>query len=277
MTSVLRVLVSLAAVAVVSAQEPRRFDVASVKVSPPLPQGGARVIAGSPQRGGRWVSENAPLIDILRAVYPEYRLRGQIVAPDWVTRTRFDIDARAEVEPARTEMIEMMRLLLAERFALQVRVEPRELDVQALVPARGDGRLGGGLRPSSVDCEAVAAARAKGESPQGSGGRPLCIALSDELPNGLIRVRGDGALVSHLINMIQGAVREPIVDRSGLARRFDLDLEFNPELGGLRPPGDAPGSSLPTALQEQLGLRLQQQKAPLMVLVVVRVEMPTPD
>jgi uncharacterized protein (TIGR03435 family) len=276
-TTVALVCFWTAALVFAQAPEPRRFDVASVKISPPLPPGGAQVIAGSPQRGGRWISRNAPLIDILRASYPDYRLRGQIVAPDWVARTRFDIDARANGEPARAQMIEMIKLLLADRFALKVRTEPREVDVQALTVARSDGRLGAGLRPSSVDCEAVAAAREKGASPEGPGGRPLCIALSDELPNGLIRVRGSGALVPHLINMIQGPVREPIVDRTGLTSRYDIDLEFNSELGGLRVPDNAAGSSLATALQEQLGLRLDQRKAQLTVLVVENVAMPTPD
>src|SRR5687768_16972837 len=111
MRSMLCALASLVAVAVAVAQsqEPRRFEVASVKVSPPLPPGGARVIAGTAQPGGRWISQNAPLIDILRTVYPEYRLRGQIVAPEWVQRTRFGIDARGQGEPSRTQMIEMMK------------------------------------------------------------------------------------------------------------------------------------------------------------------------
>jgi uncharacterized protein (TIGR03435 family) len=270
----------LLTVAVTAGQTPdtRRFDVASVRLSPPLPPGGARVIAGSPQPGGRWLSQNAPLIDILRAVYPDYRLRGQIAAPEWVTRTRFDIDARADGEPARAQMIGMMAQLLAERFALKVRTEPRAVSIQALTVVRSDGRLGGGLRPSSVDCDAVAAARAKGESPRGPGGRPLCLALSAEQPGGLIRVQGAGAQMPHLIAMIQGAMREPIVDRTGLTGRYDVDLEFNIELGALDPtPGDAAGSSLSTALQEQLGLRLQPQTAPVPVLVVEHIEMPTPD
>jgi len=273
-------LASLVAVsvAVAQAQEPRRFEVASVKVSPPLPPGGARVIAGTAQPGGRWISQNAPLIDILRTVFPEYRLLGQIVAPEWVQRTRFDVDARGRGEPSRTQMIEMMKQLLTDRFAMKARTEQREIEVQALTLARSNGRLGNALRPSSVDCQVVAAARAKGESPQGPGGRPLCIALSNEQPSGLIRVRGGGALMAHLIAMIQGAVREPIVDRTGLTGQYDLDLEFNPELGGLGPtPPEAPGSSLSTALQEQLGLRLERQKAPMTVLVVDHVAMPSPD
>jgi uncharacterized protein (TIGR03435 family) len=278
MKSMLRALACVVvAIAGAQTQAPQRFDVASVKASPPLSPGGARVVAGTVV-GGQWVSQNAPLIDILRAVFPDYRLRGLIVAPDWVQRTRFDIDARTMGEPSRVQMIEMMKQLLAERFALRVRTEPRQIEVRALTIARADGRLGGALRSSSVDCEAVAAARAKGESPEGPGGLPLCIALSDERPNALIRVRGGGAQMVHLIAMIQGAVREPIVDRTGLTGRYDLDLEFNPELAGLGPvPLDAVGSSLSTSLQEQLGLQLRPQTAPVTVLVVERVEMPTPN
>jgi uncharacterized protein (TIGR03435 family) len=282
---VVRLAACLTAVMMASAQGPEvRFEVASVKASPPLPPGGARVIAGSPQPGGRWLSQNAPLMDILRAVYPEYRLRGQIAAPDWVTRTRFDIDARAgRPDAARADLIGMMKHLLAERFALEVRVEMRELEVQALTVARDDGRPGRGLRPSSVDCEAgaVAAEQAKGGAPggqrDGQAAGPLCMALAEERPNGLVRVRGRAAAISHLISMIQGGVRDAIVDRTGLTGRYDLELEFNPELGSLRPSENAPGSSLATALVEQLGLRLQPQRAPMTVLVIERVEMPTPD
>jgi uncharacterized protein (TIGR03435 family) len=267
------------ALAAAAQTPPAAFDVASVKASPPLPPGGARVIAGSPEQGGRWVSQNAPFLDILRSVYPEYRLRGQITGgPDWVARTRFDIDARVQGGATRPQMVEMMKRLLAERFALKVHTEPREIDVYGLTMARSDGRLGPAMRPATVDCEAVAAARAKGEAPAGRG-RPLCIALSEEGPNGIVHVWGDGAEIFHLISMIQGPVREPIVDRTGLTGRYDVDLEFNPELGSLRAGAatDLPGSSLFTAVEEQLGLRLQPQKAPMNVLVIDGAQMPTPD
>jgi uncharacterized protein (TIGR03435 family) len=265
-------------VAHLSAQSPT-FGVASIKVSPPIAPGGVRVITGSAQPGGRWLSQNAPFIDILRNVYPEHRLRGQITGgPDWMTRTRFDIDARAEGSPTRAQMVEMMKQLLAERFSLKLHAEQRGIDVYALTVARRDRRLNAGLRPSTVDCDAVAAARAKGESPVGPRGRPLCIALSAEQPNGTLRVSGSGALMTHLVSMIQGAVREPIVDRTGLTGRYDLDLEFNPEVGSLRAGAfDGPGSSIFTAVQEQLGLRLDLQRAQMDVLVIDHVEMPTPD
>jgi uncharacterized protein (TIGR03435 family) len=265
-------------VAQVSAQSPT-FDVASIKVSPPMPPEGVRVITGSAQPGGRWVSQNAPFIDILRNVYPEHRLRGQIAGgPEWMTRTRFDIDARAEGNPTRAQMVEMMKRLLAERFSLKVRIEPREIDAYALTVVRRDQRLNQGPPRSTVDCDAVAAMRAKGESPVDPRGRPLCITLSAEQPNGTVRVAGAGALITHLISMIQGALREPIVDRTGLTGRYDLDLEFNPEAASLRGgASDVPGSSIFTAVQEQLGLRLDLRKERTDVLVIDQVEMPTPD
>lgn len=86
------------------------------------------------------MSQNAPFIDILRSVYPEYRLRGQIVGgPDWGTRARFDIEARTDSRTTPPQMIEMMKRLLAERFALTVHTEAREIDVLALTVERRDG------------------------------------------------------------------------------------------------------------------------------------------
>jgi uncharacterized protein (TIGR03435 family) len=124
----------------------------------------------------------------------------------------------------------------------------------------------------------VAASRAKGESPVGARGRPLCIALSEEQPNGTVRVSGDGALVTHLISMIQGSLREPIVDRTGLTGRYDIELEFDPEAAVLTTGGaGSTGSSIFTAVQEQLGLRLESRKEKVEVLVIDHVEMPTPD
>ena len=255
---------------------PLTFAVASVKVSPPLPPDGARVVTALPPRGGRWVAQNAPLIDILRTVYPEHRLRGQIVAPDWVQRTRFDIDARAEGEPSRPQMIALIKQLLADRFAMKAHIESREIDVQVLTLARADRRLGPALRPSSIDCEAVAAARARGESPQEPEGRPFCIAVARQQPDGLIRVGGAGALIGHVIAMIQGAVREPVVDRTNLTGQFDVDFEFNPELDDFRPaPADARGSSVATSLREQLGLRLVPDKTKVPVFVIDHIERPT--
>src|SRR5688572_9637333 len=96
------------------------FDVASVRQSPP-PTGGPMVMTFGPRAGGRWLSQNAPFLSIIRSAYPAFALPGQIVGgPAWVNTERFDIDARAAGEPSREVMAEMLKRMLADRFKLKV-------------------------------------------------------------------------------------------------------------------------------------------------------------
>lgn len=103
--------------------------------------------SSGPRPGGQWTSQNATFVTLMRVAYPDFRLPGQIVGgPGWTTSDRFDINARAEGNPAPDVMNAMLRQLLADRFSLKVHTESREVDVYALVLARADGRLGPGLR-----------------------------------------------------------------------------------------------------------------------------------
>jgi uncharacterized protein (TIGR03435 family) len=85
-------------------------------------------------------------------------------------------------------------------------------------------------------------------------------------------------------NMLSGRVQRTVVDRTGLAGAWDFEINFAPESAPIPappgvelPPGDPTAPSLFTAIQEQLGLRLQSTKGPVEVLVVDRIEQPTPD
>src|SRR5687768_4345365 len=142
----------VASVATVSAQSNApapdaavRFEVASIKQSAPPGSGPFRLEAG-PMPGGRWVAQNASFMLILRTAYPGYSQPQIVGGPDWLTTARFDITAIAGGDPPAEQMTAMLRQLLADRFALKVHVEPREVDVYALVLARSDGRPGPGLR-----------------------------------------------------------------------------------------------------------------------------------
>ena len=174
MPRVLLALTFLVSAAVLSAQESVPFEVASVKRSPTLPPGGAVVHSGSPQPGGRWIAQNARFMDILRAAFPEFGLRGQIVGgPTWINAFRFDITARAESEAVSSEALRAMaKRLLADRFQLRVHTERRALPVHALIIARSDGRLGPRLRPVNDDCRPTADPGAR-ISPQADE-RPRC-------------------------------------------------------------------------------------------------------
>ena len=266
---------------------PPSFEVASVRRSAPLTGGPVFMTLGQ-RAGGRWLSQNAPFMGIMRAAYPAFALPGQITGgPTWVNTERFDIDARAAGEPAREVVADMLKQLLADRFKLKVHSETREVDVYALVLARPDGRLGPGLRKPAVDCEAVEAERKKsiaaGPPPQvrppgppKPGERPQCGMLSSSM-NGVQRVATGGTAISAVLGPIQTTVGRPVLDRTGLTGRFDIELQFagtGPLTNADTP--DAPASVF-TAVQEQLGLRLESRKEKMDVLVIDQIEMPTPN
>src|SRR5262245_13375088 len=83
------------------------FAVASVKPSAPS-TGGIIMVTSGPRPGGQWLSQNAPLMLLLRDAYPDFSVPGLIVGgPDWITAQRFDINAKADGDPSRVVMIEM--------------------------------------------------------------------------------------------------------------------------------------------------------------------------
>jgi uncharacterized protein (TIGR03435 family) len=181
-----------------------------------------------------------------------------------------------------------MRNLLAERFKLVVHPETREMPIYALVPARSDGKLGENLKPAAVDCAARMRERGRGgppPTPPAPGERIQC-----GMRIGPGTMNGGGFPLSQLAVTLSQFVQRVVIDRTGLAGNYDLDLTWTPDRSmqggpiGPPPPGAPPlppidpdGPSIFTALQEQLGLKLDAQRGPVDVLVVDSVERPTPD
>jgi uncharacterized protein (TIGR03435 family) len=151
------------------------------------------------------------------------------------------------------------------------------------VVARADGRLGPGLRKPAIDCEARAEARKKamaaGEPPPAppTPGQRMECGLQTRRMNGVQRVTGSGTPITDVIYGIEQTLGRPVIDRTGLTGRFDIDLEFagtGPLTAADTP--DAPASVF-TAVQEQLGLKLEARKERMTVLVIEQAEMPTPN
>lgn len=270
----------------VSAQAPPSFEAASIKESPPPGRGPFRVGAGPRPGSGRYESNNLPLLSIIRAAYPDYRFEAQIVGgPAWVRTTRYDINAVAAGAPPADQMRLMVRHLLAERFGLKVRTEPREIEVYALVLARSDGRLGPKLTKATIDCEARAAAIKRGDVPAppplGSGSLPARLECGMLMTRSgtLQRIVISGQPIAGVITPISLVAGRPVVDRTGLTDKYEIELEFAPTTGPM-PVGAAdasPAASIFTAVQEQLGLKLEPRKESMDVLVIEDVHPPTPD
>jgi uncharacterized protein (TIGR03435 family) len=263
-----------------------KFEVASVRENP-VDDG--KVMFGI-QPGGRFNAVNAPLWELIRMAYGVQRT--QIVgAPDWTNTARYDIVAKAEGDIPRAgpaapigPLNFMLQDLLEDRFKLRAHREHRELPIYALVVARSDKQLGAGLRPSAVDCAAMRGRGGRpGMPPPGpppAGERPVC--GMRVMPN---RVLAGGIPLTQLTLMLSQFTQRIVVDSTGLSGNFDIDLTFTPEQlpqgppppGVTLPPIDPNGPSLFTALQEQLGLKLESDRAPVEVLVIDHVERPTPD
>ena len=284
------VLVAILQVSFVRAQAPtaaserKSFDVATIKPN----KSGEMRVSMRLIPGGAYEAFNVTLGAMVRQAYrlQDFQLIG---APAWVDQDRFDIVAKPPAgEPL--DLQPRMQSLLAERFNLKAREETREFPVYALVVAN-PGKLGSKLTRSTVDCAAAARGRGNAPTPMPSmpspGTRPEC-----GMTNNGGRLMAGGFTMAQLANSLSQFAGRTVVDRTGLTGGYDLDLEFtlDPGLrgrgpgGGLPPAPPAPGSdrvvdpagvSIFTAVQEQLGLKLDSQRGPVPVLVIESVSQPT--
>ena len=236
---------------------------------------------------GRFTATGAPLAELVRFAFQIQPVRI-IGLPDWSRSERFDIVGKLEGGPTPGAVNDAMRALLADRFKLSTHLETRELPIYALVLARNDGKLGPQLQAASVDC----AARRGGPPPSGRAAGPPAPPPIGQRPDcgmfgGPDRVAAGGTPLSQLATMLSQRVNRIVEDHTGLAGNYDFTLQFTPDQSqlpqGPLPPGvtapniDPNGPSLFTALQEQLGLKLDSRKAQVDVLVIDSISLPTED
>jgi len=255
---------------------PVAFEVASVKPNNSGQQGGQL----RRQPGGRVEAVNIPLRQVITYAYQAspLTLAG---GPNWISTDRFDITAKLTGDPppvpagAPDDIMLALRTLLADRFKLKVHRETRELDAYALVVAR-PGSIGPALTRSTQECSAEAV-RSRAAGPPAAGGPAvLCGAL---LRAGRLQV--GGLPLTGVLPVFSAQSGRNVVDRTGLNGVWDFELTFASAPGGpgagAAPPPDDSAPSFFTAVQEQLGLRLEPTRAPIEMLVIDSVEHPTPD
>ena len=225
------------------------FEVASVKPSP----ADARGVTFQFVPGGLRVG-NGTLRGIIEMAYDvrDFQISG---GPRWLDSDRYDIDAKAAADdpgPHSTNQAERiqatrarLRTLLAQRFQLQVRRDTKELPVLALEVAKNGSKL------------------TEGEA----GGANLGIR------SGCGFMVGTRATMANLVWALSRNLALPVHDRTELPGSYNFQLHWTPEAGPC-PEADENGPDLFTALQRQLGLRLESTRGPVEVVVVVRVEKP---
>jgi uncharacterized protein (TIGR03435 family) len=224
------------------------FEVATIKPTGPSSDGHTHI---NYPPGDRFSATNITLLALMQWTYnmPERQI---LEGPSWFGSTRFDIQATADTdqikgltgEQDRDLKRRMVQALLVDRFHLKLHQETRALPAYDLILAKGGSKL----------------------QLTKSNGKSFGI--------GRTHFNGEGLTMTMIAEELSQITGRVVVDKTNLADRYDLKLEWTADDA---PAGDNSAPSLFTAIQEQLGLKLEPAKEPVPVLVIEHVELPTPN
>ena len=247
------------------------FEVASIKpANPDIPGGSIQFMPG----GGLKMT-GMPLRGMITFAYDvrDFQVSG---GPGWMGTERFDVMARPDAAAAvdgqvdfakmndnqrktmRDQITERLRALLADRFQLAVHKETKDQPIYALVVSKNGSKL---------------------QETKETG-------TQQSMMTNRGRSQGHAIPVEMIAQMLSGITGRPVVDKTGLTAKYDFVLEWTPDAGadaraqgfgdGINTPAPAPGGpTIFTALQEQLGLKLEAQKGPVQNIVIDRAEKPS--
>jgi len=230
------------------------IEVATIKPTKPDEQGFMLVF-----RGGHFQTKNISLSRLLAFSYG-VQDKQLIGLPPWAETDKYDIDAKPDIDgtPNRKQLQGLVQKLIAQRFSLTFHRDKRELSVYVLSVAKTGAKL------------------TKSEDQGGLPGFGL---------RGLGALNVHNSSMSEFAGMMQETVMDrPVIDQTGLAGRYDFTLNWTPDdsqFGGMGakvpPPTDNtnPPPNLYTAIQEQIGLKLDATKAPTDVMVIDHAEKPS--
>jgi uncharacterized protein (TIGR03435 family) len=222
------------------AQSTKAFDVASVKRLPPPPGG---VLSSMKLEPGRLTCSNVNLRKLIVQAYgvKDFQLSG----PDWLNSEIYDIAATMPPATSTDQVLPMLQSLLAERFQLKLHRETKEVPMYALVV----GKTGLKIKEGEFGHSSTSASPGH--------------LTAQKIP------------LSKLADFLSNQLGSPVTDLTGMKGFFDFTLEWAPDAR----PGEAggasdstPGASIFTAVQEQLGLKLEARKGPVEILVIDHVE-----
>ena len=242
MKCALALLLVLASGLPVNAAEPPRFDAATLKQAPP-PSGNYPITLGL-VKGSRFYMTNVTLSDCLKFAYGLVS-DEQISGPAWLWSKAdlYNIEAAIPGNPPHDLIMQMLKTLLTERMGIVIHHEDKTMKYLALVRGKGEVKM------ASAD-------------------------ISQERNNsgGAGRLTGNRASLALITMLLSRMEHQIIVDQTGLAGEYQIQLHWAPGSGTASAPDDATAPSLFTAVQEQLGLKLESRNGPLDTIVVDHAE-----
>ncbi len=218
------------------------FEAASVKPTPP----GSADQRIEFQPGGRFRATNITLKGLLRVAYDVkgFQISG---GPKWIDSARFDVEAKAAGNPSASERLAMIQALLADRFQLKLHRQSKELPIYWLVVGKNGPKF----------------QQAKEQS------------RSFQVRRGSLDTH---TTMAALANVFSNWLERIVLDRTGLQGTYEVKMEWTPD-ENVRPDepeiASRPGASLFSAVQEQLGLKLEPRKGPVEILVIEGAEKPS--
>jgi uncharacterized protein (TIGR03435 family) len=212
--------------------------------------------------------ENMPLLNVIRMAYNMINsVDTQFIdVPGWAKTDRFNIEAKVDAgdldrlhKLTRAERQVMLQKILADRFGLKAHADQREQPVYLLVVAKKGAKIN---KVAEIDPALI-------KGPAEGAALPL---FTDR------EIDAKAIWMSSLAMMLTQVVHRPVIDRTGLVGNYDVELKWTPDLAGdadSSKVGSDTGPSLFTAVQEQLGLKLEAAKQKVGVLVIDHLEMPS--
>ena len=216
-----------------------KFEVASIRPNP-SGDGHSDYSETDGPDGAKFTARNVSLLSLIQRAYGVKRY--QIEGPDWLKEAAFDITAAMPADASENQVNPALRALLVERFQLAFHRETKELPIYALVPAKGTPKI-------------QAAADPNGPSGTWQGAR---------------QATGKNESMEHFAEVLSRLVDRPVMNMTGLPGTYDFKMDYARDDSPAA--ADSANASLFTALQEQLGLKLEAKKGPVEILVIDRVQ-----
>jgi len=286
----------------------RQFEVASVRrsgaVAPGTPQyPGGRIIGGpGTNNPGNIRYERVPFQQLIMAAYGVQR--DQIKGPGWATTedfgeaARFDISAKVPPGATKEQAATMLQKLLAERFHMSLHHETAQVPGYAVVVAKGGSKLNKSRGPVSESERTVPGAGGRLNIETEKDGFPQLAPganMGGKFKDGVVRIRFRNYPLSDLSQQLSSALAAHVIDRTALGGKYDFTLEFTPPENGfavaiaatfpiypgqpapLNKDGPSPVQQdavpiISSAMEKQLGLKLEPTRIPIDTLVIDHVE-----